>query len=776
MADDTEDCGCPDEQAETELAGALAAMPGAEFAALAELVEELDAHEEGSGEFGARFEKLKASLAGKVSDPDAVAASIGRAKYGRKGMARLAQGVAAKKVKPLHSSSYASTADPEEFPAGTPDPRGDKVTMWGPAMLAPIGKPTGDKRRFAAHSLTNRDLPRGLKWQRADGQGHAGSVIVGTLDGIEYRGDGEPWGFGLLFDPDPAQLPRLAEDVKEAKLLLQAGTIGPSVDLDDMEYAELSPEDVAQYAADARPQIEVTKGRISAATLVPIPAFAEVAPLPLTEMAPAEYAAHLEQHNAALTAAVQSGGWAGMPIAPPGTEWDAAAAARRVKAWAGDDMGKYGKAFLWVDEGNRDNVTAHKFPIADVMDGHLEIVPKGVSAALGALNGAHGGTTIPDADQARMRSILAGIQKRYDPDRDGDDDRSKATDTDHDTYAVDPGEDMMESQTSPPNTRKRKKRQPPGAAAQRDDDEHDYRYALVASAGMGYTMWLDLLMAAVQDANEQGALVASAGTVTDPPRAFFEYPENVDGLTPLTITDDRRVFGHVVDRNTCHMGFPGQCKKMPPSKTNYAYFHLGEIKTAEGDRLPVGKITLGPGHADTRWGLQPTLEHYDSVATTAAVGRVYEDKYGVWFSGILHPNADDVTVFDLRTSPPSGDWRPIGGNLELVGVHSVNVPGYAIKRTVSRVDGSGRQLALIAAAVPPQNHWALSGAMEGLDELVSQAARAAVAEFAASQAGAARRERAGAVLARMDDGIAAAEEGGRRGRALAAVAKLRSRR
>lgn len=672
------------------------------------------------------------------------------------------------------SSTYASNADPEEFPEGTPDPRGDKVTMWGPALLAPIGTPTGDKRRFAANSLTNRDLPRGLKWQRADGQGHAGSVIVGTLDGIEYRKDGEPWGFGLLFNPDPAQLPRLAEDVNEAKLLLKNGTIGPSVDLDDMEYAELTPEDVAQYAADARPQIEVTKGRISAATLVPIPAFAEVAPLPLTEMSPTEYAALLDKHNAALTASVRSSGWSDLPLADPGTAWDAGAAAGRVKSWAGDDMSKYGRAFLWVDGGSAQNVTAYKFPIADVVGGQLKIVPKAVSAALGALNGARGGTTIPEADQARMRSILAGIQKRYDPDHDGDDDRSKATDTDHDTYAVAPGEDMMESQTSPASTmKKRKRRVPPGAGARPDEDDHDYRYALVASAGTGYTLFYDLLMMAVQDSNEE-VLVASAGRpVTDPPAAYFEYPGQVKGLTPLTITDDRRVFGHVADRNSCHLGFPGQCKKMPPSRTNYAYFHTGAVKTAEGEQLPVGKITLGPGHADTRWGLQPTLEHYDSVATTAAVGRVYEDQYGLWFSGILHPEADDVTVFDLRSSPPSGDWRPVGGSMELVGVHAVNVPGFAIKRTIGRVDGSGQPLAMIAAAVPSQYSEDPYGDPAAVDELIHRAARTAVAEFAASQAGAARRERAGALLASMDNQVTLAEENGRRGRALAAVARLR---
>jgi hypothetical protein len=39
---------------------------------------------------GGRFEKLKSELSGKVRNPGAVAASIGRKKYGRKEMSRMA--------------------------------------------------------------------------------------------------------------------------------------------------------------------------------------------------------------------------------------------------------------------------------------------------------------------------------------------------------------------------------------------------------------------------------------------------------------------------------------------------------------------------------------------------------------------------------------------------------------------------------------------------------------------------------------------------------------
>lgn len=48
---------------------------------------------------GGRFAKLKGELKGKVRDPGAVAASIGRKKYGAKKMARFSQAGRARAAK-----------------------------------------------------------------------------------------------------------------------------------------------------------------------------------------------------------------------------------------------------------------------------------------------------------------------------------------------------------------------------------------------------------------------------------------------------------------------------------------------------------------------------------------------------------------------------------------------------------------------------------------------------------------------------------------------------
>ena len=97
--------------------------------------------------------------------------------------------------------------------------------------------------------------------------------------------------------------------------------------------------------------------------------------------------------------------------------WDAGAAKKRVAAWAGgDDMdwSKYGKAFLWFDSADKEKIGSYKLPYADVIDGGLKAISRGIFAAAAAIQGARGGVDIPEADIARIRAHLARYYKRMD--------------------------------------------------------------------------------------------------------------------------------------------------------------------------------------------------------------------------------------------------------------------------------------------------------------------------------------------------------------------------
>lgn len=180
------------------------------------------------------------------------------------------------------------------------------------------------------------------------------------------------------------------------------------------------------------------------------------------------------------------------------------------------------------------------------------------------------------------------------------------------------------------------------------------------------------------EVTEVAPLFASAAPESYPPSDWFRKPD-LDELTPLTVSDTGRVFGHIAGWETCHVGLPG-CVTPPASETGYAYFHVSEQRTADGLVLPVGTLVAGPRHADAQAAFQAAQAHYDDPS--AAVARVVagEDEYGIWVAGWLLPGATDEALDVFRTSPVSGDWRRVGGSLELIAVCSVNAPGFPVPR------------------------------------------------------------------------------------------------
>jgi hypothetical protein len=107
----------------------------------------------------------------------------------------------------------------------------------------------------------------------------------------------------------------------------------------------------------------------------------------------------------------------GLPMADRDREWDGAAAEKRVREWAGAQNApneKYRDAHVWYDAENRDNFTAYKLLIADVVDGKLEAVPRGVMAAGNVMQGSRGGVDLPDNDIDRVKSHLAKYYAKMD--------------------------------------------------------------------------------------------------------------------------------------------------------------------------------------------------------------------------------------------------------------------------------------------------------------------------------------------------------------------------
>lgn len=204
----------------------------------------------------------------------------------------------------------------------------------------------------------------------------------------------------------------------------------------------------------------------------------------------------------------------------------------------------------------------------------------------------------------------------------------------------------------------------------------------------------------------QDAVVASVGAEKVPSADYFAELE-LEGPTPLTIGQPdadgfREVYGHLAEWGTCHIGFSGQCRTAPRSRSGYAYFltgaHPARDSNGELVSVPVGRLTYDTGHAPTSAGgrpvpAAPAAAHYDNTGSIGAYVTAGEDDYGIWVHGIVAPGAD---VAKLSATPPSGDWRPIGGSLELVAALHVNTPGFPVPRVMV---AGGQVQALVAAGV-----------------------------------------------------------------------------
>ncbi|AQT78315.1 hypothetical protein B1R94_02290 [Mycolicibacterium litorale] len=246
------------------------------------------------------------------------------------------------------------------------------------------------------------------------------------------------------------------------------------------------------------------------------------------------------------------------------------------------------------------------------------------------------------------------------------------------------------------------------------------------------------------------ALVASAVAeftprVYDP--ALFADPK-LTGPTHLTITEDGRIFGHVACWSERHRSVGLGNITPPHSATGYENFHSSPpVRLADGSSLPVGRLTVGIGHAPTTGISNVAAQaHYDNPESCFALVRAGEDQFGIWVSGVPAPWATPEKVEMGLASPMSGDWRPYGRGLDLVAVLAVNTPGF-LCRGGGTSAAAGDQLAMVASLGPSQR--ATAG---GIGHLSFDDIRAAVRiELEESQRTAALAARRESALARARD-------------------------
>lgn len=106
-----------------------------------------------------------------------------------------------------------------------------------------------------------------------------------------------------------------------------------------------------------------------------------------------------------------------LPFAPEDRAWDKQEAERRVRTWADAESGpnsQYRRAFVWYDVEAADQFGAYKLMIADVIDGRLTAIPRGIFAAAAVIQGARGGVNIPESDIPGVKRHLARYYQKLD--------------------------------------------------------------------------------------------------------------------------------------------------------------------------------------------------------------------------------------------------------------------------------------------------------------------------------------------------------------------------
>lgn len=561
----------------------------------------------------------------------------------------------------------------------------DEIPVHG--VLAPLNVMSGDGRTLT--ELTWADPPQALRWVKSDVGQHDGAVRVGTIRRI-YAADGlVRWSGTMLRTPE-------ADD---ALNLLAEGPMGLSVDLDSttMEVDEDLAEPGQMY------EMRVT-GRVRAATLVDIPAFVEayamLGPDPEDMPIPDDndddlmasgcvpcMAKELDEHYASL-----------VDFAISEAEWDGSASRFTDEEWQRSAV---------VDRGAEFNTPKERYAVP-ILEPNGDLNRAAVHNAAARINQVDAS---PSAISAGKRKLIAAYRRL---DEEAPDSLTASV------FA--PGtHDGPGWVTHPVDTQRLRNywTRGAGAAKIRWGQPGDFnrcrtqlrkyvknpRYLAGTCANLHFVA-LGVWPGRESTRSVDGAVMASAFTIYEEtkvlPAEWFQDPE-LPMPTPVTVTKEGRVFGHIAQWGVCHsglglsVGLDDSCTAPPNSPSNYAYYRTGVVDTDQGE-IPVGNLTMGIGHAGARLSANAAAAHYDNVDAVVADVVVGEDVFGIWFSGAMRPNLTEDQVRAFKASTLSGDWRRIGGELELVAALSVNVPGFPIPRLGLAASG-GRQTALVAAGV-----------------------------------------------------------------------------
>ena len=571
------------------------------------------------------------------------------------------------------------------------------------AIIAPEGVPSGDGREFAPGALDFRDLPLPLRFVREDRGMHDGAVVVGNITRME-RINGLIHGWGGWHDSEEAAL---ARDLVRKKMQRWVSVDADDVGESDIEY--VFPEGMTEDDMVMPELVRYLHARVAGATIVSIPAFQEAV---IEDLTPGG--------DVAAT---------GIPDEPE-VESTVEAAVEE------EDVEPTGAMVALVpDAESATRLFLEGGLSAD--DLHMTMVYLGQAADLSDEVKDAVAAAVAKYERKGTVPAKAFAAAVFNPDQD-------------ETASV----LLLDT----PEGRALREEVAAELADHIPDEAHDF----IPHLTLSYLKNNDEIPVAVQEAvarigeiqfdrlrvafagevldlpldSEDLSLVAAAFPI-EPPVEWFQNP-GLPGPTPFTVDDDGYAYGHLALWGTCHTGIQGTCRT-PPHESEFSYFQLGEVVCAGGERVPVGQITLGTGHAASNLKQMAAVEHYDHTGTAVCDVAAGTDQFGIWVAGAARPGLTEQELRTLRAAKLSGDWRKFGTKLRLVAALAVNVPGFPVPRPTAAVM-HGEQVALVAAGIVEQGEEPLTASGRDYGKL---------AERIAASIGRDRKSRVAALAARL---------------------------
>ena len=188
--------------------------------------------------------------------------------------------------------------------------------------------------------------------------------------------------------------------------------------------------------------------------------------------------------------------------------------------------------------------------------------------------------------------------------------------------------------------------------------------------------------------------MTDTATLLTPPAEWFWIDPDTEPYD-VVIEDDGWIHGFpAATWDSCHLSFPDECVTPPRSQTDYAYFKVGAVRTASGERIKTGPLTLRGGHADRTLSASKAMAFYDDTNSAFADVAIGEGTHGIWIAGALRPEASPEAIRAAMGSGFSGDWRWIGDGYELIALSAVNTPGFRRRVDVYEREGLAASMIL----------------------------------------------------------------------------------